>query len=215
MRVSSEHIPLERLIEDDPPLHAWGDGTRANWSVSADVLRFLRAHLESGMRTLETGAGHSTVAFAIAATRHVCITPNRGDAERIRAYCDEIGVSTERVRFIHESSDTALPSGYGIPEVLDFVFIDGAHRFPFAALDWHYTQDRLRIGGIVAVDDCTMPSVRVLHDFLSGEDEWELVEIVGRTSFFRRIAETVIVNDCQSQKMNQVPYPRTWPGDAA
>lgn len=203
---------LDRLVRDDPDLHAWGDGTRANWSVSADVLRFLHGCLAPGMRTLETGAGQSTVVFAIAGTEHVCITPNRGDAERIRAYCDATGVPTDGVTFIHESSDRALPAGRGIPTELDFVFIDGAHRFPFAALDWHYTQDRLRVGGIVAVDDCTMPSVRILHDFLDGEDEWDLIEIVGRTSFFRRTAETVIINDCQGQKMNRVPYPRVWPG---
>ena len=49
-----------------------------------------------------------------------------------------------------------------------------------------------------------MPSVRVLHEFLAGEDEWELVGIVGRTSFIRRSRETLVVNDCHGQNINRI-----------
>jgi Methyltransferase domain len=193
---------IEILISEEPHFHAWPDGRPANWSVAPDVLRFIRANLKPSMRTLETGAGQTTVAFAIAGTHHVCITPDRTQAERIRSYYSEHGIN-DTVTFIHDSSDIALASGLGIPDVLDFVLIDGAHRFPFPILDWHFTEGKIPVGGILAVDDYPMPSVRILHDFLLGEDEWELIQSFQATSFFRRRRETVNEWDWADQKINK------------
>jgi hypothetical protein len=192
---------IEALILAEPQFHVWPDGKPANWSVAPDVLRFISSNLEPSMRTLETGAGQTTVAFAIAGTHHVCITPDQTQAERIRRYCNEHGIN-EDITFIYDSSDVALASGRGIPEVIDFVLIDGAHRFPFPILDWHFTQLRIPVGGIVTVDDYQMPSVRILHDFLLGEDEWELIKIFQVTSFFRRKSKVVNQSDWADQKIN-------------
>jgi predicted O-methyltransferase YrrM len=193
---------IEALISERPHFHSWPDGRPANWSVAPEVLRFIRDSLKPSMRTLETGAGQTTVAFAIAGTDHVCITPDRAQAERIRSYCGEHGIR-DTVTFIHDSSDIALASGEGIPDVIDFVFIDGAHRFPFPILDWHFTESKVPVGGIVAVDDYLMPSVRILYDFLLGEDEWELIQSFQVTSFFRRNRETVNEWDWADQKINK------------
>lgn len=193
---------IETLLAERPAFHAWPDGKPANWSVAPDVLRFIMNNLNPSMRTLETGAGQTTVAFAIACTEHVCITPDLAQAERIRSYCKEHDIR-ETITFIHESSDIALSSGQGIPQTLDFVLIDGAHRFPFPIIDWHYTEHRIPVGGIVAVDDFKMPSVRILHDFLAGEQEWELIQMFQVTSFFRRRRATVNTWDWADQKLNK------------
>jgi hypothetical protein len=198
---------IEQLVAQRPDLHAWPDGRPANWSVAPDVLRFIYQNLEAGTNTLETGSGQTTIAFAMAGTNHTCISPSRDEAERIRAYCVEHGIDL-KVNFMHESSDVVLSAGTGIPDSLDFVLIDGAHRFPFPILDWHFTEGRLRVGGIVCVDDYPMPSVRILHDFLMGEDEWKLIRIFQRSSFFRRARETVNVWDWADQKINKsAPQP--------
>jgi len=198
-------MAVERLIETDPALHAWGDGTDANWSVSAPALRWLAGVLRPGLNTLETGAGQSTIVFAAAGANHTCINLDPREAERIRGWCAAEGLRCE-VRFIHESSDTFLPRPGSLADRLDVVFIDGAHRFPFPCLDWHYTEGRVPVGGLVVVDDWPMPSVKVLFDFLSGEDEWALAEVIDKTAIFRRERETVVVNDCQGQKMNARPW---------
>ena len=138
------------------------------------MLRFIFEQVKPGMNTLETGAGHTTAAFCIAGTHHTAITPDEAQARRIRDYLSDLGVRSD-LTFINQSSDVVLPSGQSIPERLDFVLIDGAHRFPFPIIDWHYTEHRIPAGGMVAVDDFRMPSVRILHDFLAGEDDWELV----------------------------------------
>jgi hypothetical protein len=42
-----------------------------------------------------------------------------------------------------------------------------------------------------------------LHDFLAGEDEWDLIQKFQRTSFFRRTRETVNVWDWADQNINK------------
>ena len=53
------------------------------------------------------------------------------------------------------------------------------------------------------VDDIRMPSVRILYDFLNGEDEWELVTAFEVTAAFRRVKETVCVWDWADQRINK------------
>ena len=192
---------VEKLIKDQPHFHEW-EGKLVNWAVPPDVLRFLTSLLRPGMVTLETGSGQTTVAFCLAGARHIAITPDREQAERISRYLDGAGVECD-LTFIHESSDVALALGHGIPEQLDLVFIDGAHRFPYPIIDWHYTEARIPVGGHVVVDDARMPSVKLLYDFLVGEDDWSLVEEVYSTAFFRRVRETVNINDWSDQNINR------------
>jgi len=201
-RKRGDAMTLAKLIEQSPHFHAWPDGKPANWAVPPDVLRFICDHVKPGMHTLETGAGQTTVAFALAGAQHMTITPDGGQIERIRDYLRQNEIDNN-VSFIQASSDSVLPAGVGIPERLDFVFIDGAHRFPFPIIDWYYTAGRVPVGGIVAVDDCRMPSVRILHDFLAGEDDWELVQLIHITAFFRRVRETVNEWDWADQKINK------------
>jgi predicted O-methyltransferase YrrM len=193
---------IKQLLADKPAFHAWPDGTPANWSVAPDVLQSLAALVKPGMNTLETGAGQTTVAFALGGANHVCITPDRVQAEKIQAYLSTLGAAAS-VRFIHKSSDEALPAARDISEQLDIVLIDGAHRFPFPILDWYYTQVRVPVGGLMIVDDYKMPSVRILYNFLQGEDEWELLQAFETTAFFRRAKETVSVWDWADQRINK------------
>ena len=204
---------IEKIIADQPRFHAWPDGRSANWAVAPDVLRFIFRQLTPDMATLETGAGQTTAAFCIAGTRHVAITPDTEQAEKIRDYLAGLGVACD-LTFIPESSDSALPAGRGLPDQLDFVLIDGAHRFPFPILDWYYTQARIPVGGMVAVDDHAMPSVRILYDFLRGEDDWELVKEFPVTAIFRRVQKTEPVLDWVGQNINKPHLDRVTEGVA-
>jgi hypothetical protein len=47
---------------------------------------------------------------------------------------------------------------------LDFALIDGAHAFPQPIIDYFYNE-RLKAGGLLAVDDLTISSVSMLHGF--------------------------------------------------
>jgi predicted O-methyltransferase YrrM len=155
--------------------------------LTLDPLRALRDSLRPGMRTVETGCGGSTVVFAAAGARHTVITPSGAEAERVRGWCTEHGVSHENVDFVIASSDQALVTW---SEELDLVLIDGAHRVPFPYIDWHYTTPWLKPGGRVFLDDVAVPAVHSLFDFLRGEDEWRLVGIPGdKTAVFELLSK--------------------------
>lgn len=205
---------VERLLAERPAFHAWPDGTPANWSVAPEVLRHLASLVHPGMNTLETGAGQTTVAFALAGANHVCVTPDTSQAEKIKDYITTLDAPSS-LHFIQQSSDQALPSGEGVPERLDIVLIDGAHRFPFPILDWYYTQSRVPVGGLMVVDDYNMPSVRILYDFLAGEEEWELTKAFEVTAFFRRVKETISVWDWADQLINKPHLDRLRQKEAA
>ncbi|MFN7118499.1 MAG: class I SAM-dependent methyltransferase [Saprospiraceae bacterium] len=195
-------MSIERLLQDRPMLHAWDDGTPASFATSPKVLHFIHDHTKPGMTTLETGSGYSTIAFALAGSKHICITPFTEESGRIKQYCNKIGLQPN-ITFLAASSDQILPDQNVIPAQLDFVFIDGAHRFPFACIDFHYTESKLPVGGIMGVDDIDMPSVKVLYDFIRREKEWELIEKIKGTAFFRRIKPTEPLMDWQAQQMNE------------
>jgi hypothetical protein len=81
-----------------------------NWSASGDTIRFLAAHTPAAGVTLETGAGCSTVLFAALGGRHICVSPQRSEADRILAYCEAEGISTSGLKFLIARSEDALPT---------------------------------------------------------------------------------------------------------
>lgn len=193
-------MTIERLIKDNPQFHYY-QGSFTSWAIHPDTLHFLYNMLTPDMLTLETGCGQSTVVFSLAGTKHICIAPDSGEIERVRQYCSKLGLS-ENITFLMKSSDSVLPCDNSIPSALDMVFIDGAHGFPAPIIDWHYTAHKLKKGGVVSVDDFTMPSVKILYDFLCAEEEWKLIRKIHNTAFFRKVNDPKDINDWSGQKIN-------------
>jgi len=165
------------------PLLAHDDGYLG---LGWPALEWLERNTAPAMKTLETGSGASTVVFAASGAKHLAISPSSDEHDRILRYCAEERISTEGVRFVAESSHTALEAWE--PEPLDIVLIDGAHGFPFPVLDWYYTAPHLRVGGRVLVDDAYQPSVNLLTKFLRLSQAWELEAVLGyRTVCFRKL----------------------------
>ncbi len=121
-------------------------------------------------------------------TRHIAITPDAQEVERVTGYCREHGVDHERVQFVVDCSEQALPRLDTPP--LDLVVIDGRHGFPAPYIDWYYTAPRLKIGGLVVVDDVWIYACQILRDFLAEAPEWELVyDCPPRAAVFKKLAE--------------------------
>jgi predicted O-methyltransferase YrrM len=176
----------EALISNPPRLHQEGErGQLECWGLHPAALRSLSRRLQPGWRTLETGAGVSTILFAVMQTDHTCVVPSSEEVTRIKAFCAAREVSTARVTFVEERSEEALPRLS--PGPLDLVLIDGSHSFPTVFIDWYYTASRLREGGWLLIDDTNLWTGRVLRDFLDAEEDWALVEEVPfRTATFQK-----------------------------
>lgn len=193
------HRPMD-FFEDDPEAE---DGLVANWGIQRSFLEQLHKFIAPGAFSLETGCGLSTVCFAILGVEHICISPMVKEHQRVQKYCAANQISTERLRFIAMKSSAALPSLNIGDHRLDFALIDGSHAFPVPIVDYFYVNDRLKVGGILAVDDLQISGVGILHKFLLTEPAYETVKLDGlKTGIYRKIAETVYPRDWSGQRFN-------------
>ena len=162
----------------------------ACYGVDPELARFLFDSVTEQNKTLETGSGISTLAFALRQAKHIAVTPNANEAESIRSYAAANQISMDRVEFVIEPSDRYLPRCEA--EDLDLVLIDGKHAFPWPIIDWFFTADKLKQNGIVVLDDLQMSSVSMLGDFLREDPRWQLERTFGRrTLVLKKISPTV------------------------
>ena len=161
---------ITQLLRSERPLiHEHG---RTCAGLSWEALAWLEQHLEPEMRTLETGAGLSTIVFAAAGSMHIAVTPEADEETAVRTACGSLQVDDARVRFLLGPSEDVLP---GLTERdLDLVLVDGAHGFPYAILDWFQLGRRLRVGGAMVLDDAYLPPVLAILDGLRGVPSWRI-----------------------------------------
>ena len=80
-------MDLEHLLSTPPKLHGPDGSLTDAWRLDDDGLLFVDAYVQSGMSTIETGAGVSTIVFALKHARHTCVVPDRQVVRRICDYC--------------------------------------------------------------------------------------------------------------------------------
>jgi hypothetical protein len=158
--------------------------------IEPALARFIYESVSEQSKTLETGAGISTIVFALKMSTHIAITPNVNEVEAIRDYAGRNQISLTRVDFVVEPSDSYLPRC--VSHNLDLVLIDGKHAFPWPIIDWFYTADKLREGGILILDDAEMSSVAILKDFMYEDPHWKLLTCFGRHAVaFRKLSMSI------------------------
>ena len=70
------------------------------------------------------------------------------------------------VRFVEKPSQAALPELWQANEQFDFIFIDGAHLYDYAFLDFWYADQLIKQGGLIMLHDLIMPAIRKLLAFV-------------------------------------------------
>jgi predicted O-methyltransferase YrrM len=181
-------MDLTRLLQNPPRVQRTGQGQFVEMGLGEEVLDFISQRIDASSHTLETGCGVSTVLFALAGARHICITPAEHEIQRIKDYCRAENVSVDEIAFYADSSERVLPELACEP--LDLVLIDGRHGFPAPFIDFYYTADKLKIDGLLVVDDTWLWTGEVLKQILLSESEWRLeADFAPRTAVFRKLAE--------------------------
>lgn len=179
---------LQDLINNPPLLHEGKSGELISWGLHNDTLHYIDQHVNETSKTLETGAGISTILFALKATNHICIVPNQRLIDRIKQYCIEHQISTEKIDFQLDRSENVLPS-LDVND-LDLVLIDGRHAFPSPFIDWYYTSSKVKINGIVIVDNTELWTGMVLKKFLLSEKEWQFQQnFLLKSAAFMKLTE--------------------------
>lgn len=99
---------------------------------------------------------------------------------------DGVGVKNLEAAGIDFFSLIEIKSEFALPKLLetnegkfDFIFIDGWHTFDHTLLDLFYATRLLRVGGILAIDDINMQSVKRAVDFIKNFPCYEELGLVG------------------------------------
>jgi predicted O-methyltransferase YrrM len=188
--LQKQDVDLDRIIANYPSFHLQSDGTPWFLGISGDNLKYMHSLLSPGMRTIETGAGFSSLAFIAAGCHHTAICPsekseNEGLEQRIRSYCLKIGLDDRSFSFVNACSQDVVAN---IEEDFDFVFVDGFHGFPIPIVDFYFLSRRLRVGGIIAIDDTNIWTGEIISKILMTDSDWEfLSEQDGKTAYFKRL----------------------------
>jgi hypothetical protein len=160
------------------------------YGINAVFARELFLRLKPGMKTLETGSGISTIVFALVGTSHTAVTPETGEADGLKQYAQTAGIDLSLTTFAVAPSEQFLPTFKSSD--LDLVLIDGKHAFPWPAIDWFYTADCLKTGGLMILDDTHLNSVRLVTDFMDVDPHWQFeASPGGRTSIYRKLGGPV------------------------
>jgi len=193
---------LARLAKDRPLLHYYDDDWvadaaqagiaipkgDASLAVSPAVLNWIASHLTSEMTTLETGAGYTTVLFAAIAKHHYCLTYKPREADKIREYLATLGLTDDSITYVFGPTDETLPGLDVGGQTIDFAYIDGCHGYPYPAMDWHHVDKRLKVGGLLGMDNAELRPVREHCDFLEENGSYEKIgQVYGR--YFVRFYE--------------------------
>lgn len=221
---------LEKILADRPHLHSGETETKREIAardtifrgsflenlnedlptccgISPDVAQFIYDSVSEESLTLETGSGLSTLVFALGGGAHTVVTPNEAEFAKIREYARENQIALEQVEFVAQASDQYLPQC--TLRELDFVFIDGKHAFPWPMIDWFYTAEKLKVGGICLLDDLELASVAILRDFLSEDPRWKSCQSFGkRTIAFRKVSAPIHDVAWHMQPYLTARYPR-------
>ena len=193
---------VTQLLRDRPIFHL--EGTR-RWDALPGTLRGIQERVRPGDRTMETGCGASTVVFAAMGAHHTSISPEPSEHERVRAYCTQIGVDPGQVEFIAGPSDLVLPE-VCTDSVLDGAFIDGAHEFPYPAVDWHYISRAMKVGAWLVLDDIPIPSIAWVFRYLRSDPKWQLEQILDeRAAAWRLTSERAGPEPYTAQPFNRWP----------
>jgi hypothetical protein len=210
--LTDQHL-LDELLADPPRFFRDKQGEPTCWWVGEPTIRYLVERLDSDCITLETGAGVSTVIFALIGTHHTAIVPSAEIVDRIREWCSDKHLSLDRTEFIIGRSEEILPRFESSP--LDLVLIDGCHGFPAPFIDWYYASLKLKLGGDLLVDDNQLWTGYLLCEFLRAEPEWKFVLELGKTTVFRKRAHVGYVKEWIDQPFvaergSQFGRRRTW-----
>jgi Methyltransferase domain len=191
---------VQRLLTDRPAFHQGGE---VRWDALPGTLEAIRRFTHPGDSTIETGAGASTVVFAASGASHTAISPDPAEHERVRDYCQRIGVDVSRITFVIGFSDDALPSLLGRDRTLDVAFIDGEHSYPLPVVDWYYATRSLKIGGKLLIDDIPIPAAGQLFRHMRLEPNWHLEGVLDDRSAAFTLLAPPETGDWLSQPFNK------------
>jgi hypothetical protein len=197
-------LTFEELIRRSPLIH---NNRTKTWSIHPELAGFLDRVVGSETIALETGSGLSTLVILRKGPRlHVAVQPVADEFAVIAEFAEEHAIDTRAFRPVVARSQDYLPTAE--TPALDLVLIDGDHSFPTPFVDWFYTADRLKAGGLMIVDDINVGTGTILAAFMEADPKWEQVFFQPeRFAVYRKRVEHVHLGDWVTQPFLRDAFP--------
>jgi Methyltransferase domain len=197
----SEPAGALAYLQDLPTLHHWG-GREQVGGLDRRIGRRIVNELEALDRpvVLETGAGATTLLFLLLDVgRLTSIAPDEELHARVLTEARGRQIDTERLRFVVDRSEWALPPMAAAGERLDVALVDGNHGWPAVFVDFCYVNVMLRRDGILFLDDVQLHSVSQLYLLLRHQPGYERIALEGKFATFRKVSDEPFLPDWAAQ----------------
>jgi hypothetical protein len=185
------HAVFEKLVENPPKLHFWGDAWCLGGMLAPQLrmIERLMLSLPDTPRVLETGAGLSSLVFLALGAKVTSFFTKDDLLERIEGAIRDYDLPRENWDYSLGFSELTFPLYLSQhPDlVCDLVLVDGGHMVHTAFTDFTYGYAALREGGYILIDDLQMPSVKVLYRLLKASKFVKEVEVAKKTASFRKM----------------------------
>ena len=159
-------------------------------AFSSDVLIAVAEVLPERIRhSLETGCGKSTVMFSNISEQHYVFayddlgTPGSS----VQMVMDDPAYQNDAVTWVYGPTQTTLPQ-YQFPSdrLFDVILLDGPHGYPFPDLEYALLYDRIRLGGVLIIDDVHIPSIGRMYDILREDRMYREIGVFSTTGVLQR-----------------------------
>jgi Methyltransferase domain len=192
------------FLRDLPNIHERGDRPPYSGGLNPRIGQVMIdeiGKLGGGARSIETGAGNSTLLFMMLGCAEVmAIAPDEKLGRRIRSEAAARGLDDRVLRYINDRSERALPRLALDEDVkCEIGFIDGNHGWPSVFVDFCYLNMMMQRDAVLFVDDVQLYSCAQLMLLLKSQPEFELVSVVGKLATFRKRADSRFLPDFGSE----------------
>jgi predicted O-methyltransferase YrrM len=152
--------------------------TRIDKTAGSELNRLVR---ESGAKkSLEIGLayGFSTIFIMDALPAdgsHIALDPFQASLWHGVGETQARRLSGKQFELREEYSIHALSDWIRAGETFDFIFVDGAHRFDDVLVDFYLSDQALKLGGLMVLDDIWMASIRSVVAFVLANRAYQVV----------------------------------------
>lgn len=168
-------------------------------AFNSDVLMAIAEVLPSGdLKTLETGCGKSTIMFSNLALKHYVFAydDRQSEGSSVLMVQNDKEFRQDHTIFVYGPTQQTLRSFlFTDDDMFDVILIDGPHGYPFPDLEYALLYDKLKVDGILIIDDVHIPSIGKMYDVLREDRMYEEIGVFSTTGLLRRTAIEGVPND--------------------
>jgi predicted O-methyltransferase YrrM len=152
-------------------------------AACADIKDTLEIGFANGISTLYICSGLASKPNP----SHTAIDPAQMTLFRGNGIANVKRAGFDFLRFIEAPSEVALPRLMQEGATFDLALIDGWHTADQTMLDFYYVDRMMPPGGIVVIDDATMPAVNKIIHYVAKIPNYKLIGTSGRRGVPRKI----------------------------